>query len=163
MIFRKALLIALCSTASESFTPSSSSKQWNKIGQQHKTTQLFDTESSSVWTAEKWTAESIISESFSPTKSDFSAAKKALSKSKSNQDMSAFISSKHGIESEYPNKRKLKASVKETGTDSMKHYIKTMCNHELLNKNEEIILAREIQILLKWEDEREQLEQQLLR
>jgi hypothetical protein len=38
-----------------------------------------------------------------------------------------------------------------------------MCNHELLNKNEEIILAREIQILLKWEAEREELEQQLLR
>jgi hypothetical protein len=77
--------------------------------------------------------------------------------------MSKFVSSKHGIESEYPNKRKIRASVKETGTDSMKHYIKTMCNHELLNKNEEIILAREIQILLKWEDQREELEQQLLR
>merc|ERR1719310_1822410 len=38
-----------------------------------------------------------------------------------------------------------------------------MCNHELLNKNEEIILAREIQILLKWEKEREKLEEELLR
>jgi RNA polymerase sigma factor (sigma-70 family) len=67
-----------------------------------------------------------------------------------------------GIESEFP-KRKIKASVKETGTDSMKYYIKSMCNHELLNKNEEIILAREIQILLKWEAKREKLEEELLR
>jgi hypothetical protein len=67
-----------------------------------------------------------------------------------------------GIESEFP-KRKITARVQETGTDSMKNYIKTMCNHELLNKNEEIILAREIQILLKWEAEREKLEEQLLR
>eukprot|EP00533_Pseudo-nitzschia_delicatissima_P005707 CAMPEP_0116100536 /NCGR_PEP_ID=MMETSP0327-20121206/12340_1 /TAXON_ID=44447 /ORGANISM="Pseudo-nitzschia delicatissima, Strain B596" /LENGTH=437 /DNA_ID=CAMNT_0003592459 /DNA_START=97 /DNA_END=1410 /DNA_ORIENTATION=+ len=67
-----------------------------------------------------------------------------------------------GIESEFP-KRKIKASVRETGTDSMKYYIKSMCNHELLNKNEEIILAREIQILLKWEKQREQLEEELLR
>ena len=67
-----------------------------------------------------------------------------------------------GIESEFP-KRKIKASVRETGTDSMKYYIKSMCNHELLNKNEEIILAREIQILLKWEAQREKLEEELLR
>ena len=67
-----------------------------------------------------------------------------------------------GIESEFP-KRKIKASVRETGTDSMKYYIKSMCNHDLLNKNEEIILAREIQILLKWEAEREKLEEELLR
>ena len=66
------------------------------------------------------------------------------------------------IESEFP-KRKIKASVRETGTDSMKYYIKSMCNHELLNKNEEIILAREIQILLKWEAQREKLEEELLR
>ena len=38
-----------------------------------------------------------------------------------------------------------------------------MCDHELLNKNEEIILAREIQILLKYEAEREQLETDLMR
>jgi len=67
-----------------------------------------------------------------------------------------------GIESEFP-KRKIKASVRETGTDSMKYYIKSMCNHELLNKNEEIILAREIQILLRWEAQREKLEEELLR
>lgn len=80
---------------------------------------------------------------------------------KSNMDELGLIKPT-GIESEFP-KRKIKASVRETGTDSMKYYIKSMCNHELLNKNEEIILAREIQILLKWEKQREQLEEELLR
>ena len=60
-------------------------------------------------------------------------------------------------------KRKVRASVKETGYDSMRSYIKTMCNHELLNKNEEVVLAREIQLLIKWEAEREVLEEALLR
>ena len=58
---------------------------------------------------------------------------------------------------------KLRAQVRETGYDSMRSYIKTMCNHELLNKNEEVVLAREIQILMKWEAVREQLETDLLR
>jgi hypothetical protein len=60
-------------------------------------------------------------------------------------------------------RRKIRASVKETGYDSMRSYIKTMCNHELLNKNEEVILAREIQILIQWEEAREELESKLLR
>jgi RNA polymerase sigma factor (sigma-70 family) len=58
---------------------------------------------------------------------------------------------------------KLRTNVKETGYDSLRTYIKTMCNHELLNKNEEIILGREIQILIRWEGIRETLEAQLLR
>lgn len=60
-------------------------------------------------------------------------------------------------------KRRITANVKETGFDSMKYYMKTMGNHELLKKNEEIILAREIQILIKWEEEREALEARLIR
>jgi RNA polymerase primary sigma factor len=60
-------------------------------------------------------------------------------------------------------KRRITANVKETGFDSMKYYMKTMGNHELLKKNEEIILAREIQILIKWEEEREDLEAKLMR
>lgn len=59
--------------------------------------------------------------------------------------------------------RRVRASVRETGNDSIKYYMKTMANHELLRKNEEIILAREIQILIKWEDKREELEAQLMR
>ena len=77
-------------------------------------------------------------------------------------DGDSTVPKKLGIESEFP-KRKITARVRESGTDSMNNYIKIMCNHELLNKNEEIILAREIQILLKWEAERETLEEQLLR
>ena len=53
---------------------------------------------------------------------------------------------------------KIKASVRETGYDSIASYIKTMCNHELLNKNEEIILAREIQVLVQYESIRDALE-----
>jgi RNA polymerase sigma factor (sigma-70 family) len=60
-------------------------------------------------------------------------------------------------------KRRITANVKETGFDSMKYYMKTMGNHELLKKNEEIILAREIQILIKWEEQREEIEAKLLR
>jgi len=59
--------------------------------------------------------------------------------------------------------RRIRANVRETGFDSMKYYMKTMGNHELLQKNEEIILAREIQILMKWEEIRDELESELLR
>ena len=59
--------------------------------------------------------------------------------------------------------RKQLINVKDTGMDSVRNYMKTMCNHELLNKNEEIILAREIQILVQWEKQREDLEAELLR
>jgi Sigma-70 factor, region 1.2 len=59
--------------------------------------------------------------------------------------------------------RKSIIDVKETGMDSVRSYMKTMCRHELLNKNEEIILAREIQILARWEKHRNDLEANLLR
>lgn len=59
--------------------------------------------------------------------------------------------------------RRIRANVRETGFDSMKYYMKTMGNHDLLQKNEEIILAREIQILIKWEELRDELESELLR
>lgn len=71
--------------------------------------------------------------------------------------------SKSGSASEYQPTRRITANVKETGFDSMKYYMKTMGNHELLKKNEEIILAREIQILIKWEETREELESKLMR
>ena len=59
--------------------------------------------------------------------------------------------------------RRIRANVRETGFDSMKYYMKTMGNHDLLQKNEEIILAREIQILMNWEGVRDTLESELLR
>ncbi|KAL7529308.1 hypothetical protein ACHAWF_002931, partial [Thalassiosira exigua] len=59
--------------------------------------------------------------------------------------------------------RRIRANVRETGFDSMKYYMKSMGNHDLLQKNEEIILAREIQILMRWEEVRDELEGELLR
>lgn len=59
--------------------------------------------------------------------------------------------------------RRIRANVRETGFDSMKYYMKTMGNHDLLQKNEEIVLAREIQILMAWEEVRDELEGELLR
>ncbi|CAB9506604.1 sigma factor RpoD [Seminavis robusta] len=69
----------------------------------------------------------------------------------------------HALQQEVSSRRKVRATVSETGTDSMRHYIKMMCNHELLNKNEEVVLAREIQLLIAYEEEREMLEEQLMR
>lgn len=60
-------------------------------------------------------------------------------------------------------RRRIRAHVRETGFDSMRCYMKTMGNHELLRKNEEVVLAREIQILMRWEGLRDELEDQLRR
>uniref|UniRef100_A0A6U6H1G4 RNA polymerase sigma-70 domain-containing protein n=1 Tax=Odontella aurita TaxID=265563 RepID=A0A6U6H1G4_9STRA len=68
-----------------------------------------------------------------------------------------------GADVEPKKQRKVSAHVRETGQDSMKYYMKTMANHDLLKKNEEIILAREIQILVAWEKKREDLEATLMR
>jgi len=81
-----------------------------------------------------------------------SAAKKAAAVDKANYDYENDVS-----------KKRIRANVKETGLDSMKYYMKSMANHELLSKNEEIILGREIQILIKWEQTREDLESKLAR
>lgn len=59
--------------------------------------------------------------------------------------------------------KRVKANVRETGYDSINQYMKTMCNHELLNRNEEVILGREIQKLLQYETAREELEERLER
>jgi len=47
--------------------------------------------------------------------------------------------------------------------DSLQTYMKGICNHELLNKNEEIILGREVQVLMGYEEKRQQVEESLLR
>jgi RNA polymerase sigma factor (sigma-70 family) len=121
--------------------------------------------------------ESDCNDEFQPSEIDLEAAAEAFAKKKlktvaslndvlaarSSSPEKSVRASSVGTESEGPSKRKVTANVRETGTDSMKIYMKTMCDHELLNKNEEIILAREIQILLKWEAQREVLEEQLLR
>jgi RNA polymerase primary sigma factor len=60
-------------------------------------------------------------------------------------------------------KHRVQATIRETGQDSMKYYLKSMGNHDLLKKNEEIVLAREIQILIGWEQKRIELEDRLSR
>lgn len=88
--------------------------------------------------------------------------RKAKKPSSSSKKSSAATSSEADKNQEVHGRR-IRANVRETGFDSMKYYMKTMGNHELLQKNEEIILAREIQILIKWEEIRENLESDLLR
>jgi hypothetical protein len=164
MFFQSSLvIIALASTTSEGFAPLASQRQSNKFGIL-SSTKLLDSEQPSIWNADEWNGGvgSSTMDNFLPSKEEMKVAGKIMSKKR--KDDAAAYQTKLGIEKEYPtNKRKVRASVKETGHDSMKNYIKSMCNHELLNKNEEIILAREIQVLLKWEEQREQLEEQLLR
>jgi hypothetical protein len=132
---------------------------------------LFDAEQSSPWSIQEWSvdfpetlstdfANVPPSNLFRPSQEDLRVVEKAIAAS----SLGSRQSESKLLESEFPDaKKKIRANVRETGTDSIKNYIKTMCNHELLNKNEEIILAREIQILLKWEKQREELENQLLR
>ena len=81
-----------------------------------------------------------------------------------NDDVSASAATDNDSGEEAPKKKKkVTATIRETGQDSMKHYLKSMGNHDLLNKNEEIILAREIQILIGWEETRVDLEAKLAR
>lgn len=163
----------------DSFTPLTTPLQrWNSPKQRTSISRsrLFDSEEAPLWTVQEWTATDFTTSltkpdnpwdannnDFVPSESDLEAAEKAfeLAKATMREDSSKVWAN---LESEFGDKKKkVTASVRETGTDSMKNYIKTMCNHELLNKNEEIILAREIQILLLWEKQRESLELQLLR
>jgi len=59
--------------------------------------------------------------------------------------------------------RSVRATINESGEESISHYLKTMGNHDLLRREEEVILARHIQILIKWEEVREELESKLIR
>jgi len=101
--------------------------------------------------------------------SDINAFMSSVSSSMEERTMSERTMSERQVENapepRDTEKRKttIKANVKETGFDSMNYYMKSMGDHELLKKNEEIILAREIQILIKWEDTREELEAKLER
>jgi len=58
---------------------------------------------------------------------------------------------------------KVRASVQETGNDTMSQYIKNMGSHELLRKEDEVILGRHVQILVKWDEIRMDLEDKLMR
>jgi hypothetical protein len=182
-----AVLLISAPSSIEGFSQSStaaSSKQWKgraaTAGFRSSQTKLFDTE----WPMEIKDITSVLSQK---EKADFeanpvfnpnvefdldaaeltaftktAAAKDALQSTTTSSSSLQSVETS-SIESEFGKGRKIRAKVSETGTDSMKTYMKSMCNHDLLNKNEEIILGREIQILLKWEAEREKLEEKLLR
>lgn len=57
----------------------------------------------------------------------------------------------------------IRATVQETGRDTIQSYTKTLTNHELLSREAEVLLGKQIQVLVKWEDERQKLEEELLR
>mmetsp|Transcript_14143 Transcript_14143/g.31578 ORF Transcript_14143/g.31578 Transcript_14143/m.31578 type:complete len:775 (-) Transcript_14143:52-2376(-) len=60
-------------------------------------------------------------------------------------------------------KKRVTASVQETGRDTINSYTKSFTNHELLSREAEATLGREIQLLVRWEVERQELEVRLLR
>ena len=60
-------------------------------------------------------------------------------------------------------KSTVRATVKETGSDSINTYIKNLGQHELLNKADEILLAKQVRLLMDLEVSRQSLENELLR
>jgi hypothetical protein len=152
------------------FTAIAPPSPWRRINTE-SASNLFDAEQSSPWSIQEWSADfpDTLSTDFGnmpptnfflPSEEELRVVEKAVGAA----NVGSRVAESKLLENEFPDmKKKIRANVRETGTDSIKNYIKTMCNHELLNKNEEIILAREIQILLKWEKQREELENQLLR
>lgn len=60
-------------------------------------------------------------------------------------------------------KGKVTANVLETGQDTMRQYVKSMGQHQVLSPEDESVLGRQIVILNSWEDKRQQLEETLLR
>ena len=59
-------------------------------------------------------------------------------------------------------KSKVRATVKETGSDSINTYIKSLGQHELLNKADEVLLATQVRLLIGLEETRKMLEQKQL-
>ena len=60
-------------------------------------------------------------------------------------------------------KGKVTAKVMETGQDTIKQYVKSLANHQVLSAEDEFILGRQIQVLGQWEQRRLELEHDLLR
>jgi len=60
-------------------------------------------------------------------------------------------------------KARVKASVMETGRDTINQYVKSFQEHQVLSREHEQVLGRQIQILAKWEEKRQELQFQLER
>ena len=58
---------------------------------------------------------------------------------------------------------RVRATVKETGSDSIGSYIKSLGQHELLYKEDEVLLGRQVRLLSVLEERRYELEEELLR
>jgi hypothetical protein len=56
---------------------------------------------------------------------------------------------------------KVTANVQETGMDTMSSYVKSLGQHQLLPKDSEVLLGRQIQTLQRWEEMRQGLEKHL--
>lgn len=54
-------------------------------------------------------------------------------------------------------------STRVTDSQSNASYLNSVCKHGLLNKNEEVVLGREIQKLIKYEEKRDALQEKLMR
>lgn len=58
---------------------------------------------------------------------------------------------------------KITANVFESGQDTIKQYVKSMGQHQVLSPEDEGLLGRQIQVLNGWEQRRQELEETLLR
>ena len=81
-----------------------------------------------------------------------------------NLDNRVTLSSSSSTSSTSSQKRRssIRATVKETGSDSISTYIKSLGQHELLYKEDEMLLGRQVRLLSKLEEKRHELELQLL-
>jgi len=92
--------------------------------------------------------------------SDYAKARATQAMSKSNVGAASASFSPRKVVSK---KKRVTASVQETGRDTINSYTKSFTNHELLSREAEATLGREIQLLVRWEVERQELEVRLLR
>jgi hypothetical protein len=58
---------------------------------------------------------------------------------------------------------KITANVFESGQDTIKQYVKSMGQHQVLSPEDEALLGRQIQVLNGWEQRRQELEETLVR
>eukprot|EP00956_Cyclotella_meneghiniana_P027628 scaffold62387_cov24-Cyclotella_meneghiniana.AAC.2 len=88
---------------------------------------------------------------------------KAKKKGKKNSDQDGVQEVLPAATLEKKRRSTVRATVKETGSDSMNTYIKSLGQHELLNKADEVLLARQVRILMELESTRKGLEEEQLR
>jgi hypothetical protein len=68
-----------------------------------------------------------------------------------------------GFQTKPTKKGKVMANVQETGQDTLRQYVKSLGQHQVLSPEDESVLGRQINVLNDWENKRQQLEETLLR